>query len=43
MPPAWWVEPLVSLCGTGLAVGLLILLMSQPEDASLEDKPKDAP
>lgn len=38
MPPAWWVEPLVWLCGTGMSVALLILLMSQSED-STKDKP----
>lgn len=43
MPPAWWVEPLVSLCGTGMAVGLLILLMAQPDETSVDDKAKDAP
>lgn len=40
MPPAWWVEPLVWLCGTGVAVALLILFMSQSEPSE-EDHAKD--
>jgi hypothetical protein len=33
----------VWLCGTGMSVALLILLMAQPDETSVDDKSKDAP